>query len=104
MQWESFVDNVNQKGGSLLGVDDLVKVCIVNISDSIVVDHWFNLDASELMLSIRNKLGINQKKMADLLNTKQSAIAFIEKGRRPISKTIARRLQNVTNINYRIFL
>lgn len=52
----------------------------------------------------RAKEGITQKKLADLLGISQVYISQLENGQREINKSMAKKLEKIFNINYKVFL
>ena len=52
----------------------------------------------------RVKEGITQKKLADLLGISQVYISQLENGQREINKSMAKKLEKVFNVNYKVFL
>ena len=52
----------------------------------------------------RAKENMTQKKLAHLLGTSQVYISQLENGQKEINKQIAKKLEKIFNINYRVFL
>ncbi|WP_165071255.1 helix-turn-helix transcriptional regulator [Desulfovibrio sp. ZJ200] len=63
-------------------------------------------DASPAMAlrGLRGKEGITQAELAARLGVSQNAISEMESGKRPISTKMAKRLEKVFNIPYKVFL
>ena len=60
---------------------------------------------SALMLKgARAKENMTQVELANILGTKQHNISMIENGKRPIGKKLAKRLAEIFNVNYKVFL
>ncbi len=52
----------------------------------------------------RGKMGITPVELAKKLGTAQGNVAAMETGKRPIGKTMAKRIAEVLNVDYRVFL
>ena len=52
----------------------------------------------------RAKENMTQKKLANLLGTSQVYISQLENGRKEINKQMAKKLEKIFNINYKVFL
>ena len=52
----------------------------------------------------RAKENMTQKKLAHLLGTSQVYISQLENGRKEINKHLAKKLEKIFNINYKVFL
>ena len=52
----------------------------------------------------RVKEGLSQVELAEKLRISQSNLSKMELGKRPIGKTMAKRLAAILNVDYRIFL
>lgn len=52
----------------------------------------------------RGKMEWTQKELAEKLGTTQNCISAMENGRRPISPSMARRMGELFDISYRVFL
>ena len=63
-------------------------------------------DASPAMAlrGFRGKMEWTQQELAEKLGTTQNCISAMESGKRLISMNMARRLENVFNISYKVFL
>lgn len=57
-----------------------------------------------LLLGLRDRESLSQKEFAERLGINQSNLCNMEKGRRPIGKIVAKRLEKEFDINYRWFL
>lgn len=57
-----------------------------------------------LLLGLRAKEALSQREFAERLGIGQSNLCNMEKGRRPIGKVMAKRLEKEFGINYRYFL
>lgn len=53
---------------------------------------------------LRAREGITQKQMAEALNIRQHHISEMEKGTRPISLEMAKRISKTFDISYKVFL
>lgn len=53
---------------------------------------------------LRNREGLSQKELAEHLGTNQANISKMERGMREISVKMARKLSQVFDIDYRLFL
>ena len=53
---------------------------------------------------LRYRENLTQKKLGELIGSKQANISLMERGLRPIGKKIAQRLAKIFNVDYRIFL
>lgn len=53
---------------------------------------------------LRNREGLSQKKFGEAIGIEQSNISKMERGERQISPKIAKRLNDVFGIDYRLFL
>ena len=56
-----------------------------------------------LLQGTRHKEGLTQIEFAKKINVTQSSLSKMERGRRPIGKTIAKRIEKVFGPDYRIF-
>ena len=78
--------------------------------DSVLADDLFaDLDrkytkAGVLLQGIRHREGLTQVEFAKKIDVTQSDLSKMESGKRPIGKTIAKRVERVFDINYRFFL
>lgn len=87
-------------------VDTPVKVS----QDSVLADDLFaDLDkkytkAGVLLQGLRNREGLSQVEFAKKINVTQSDLSKMELGKRPIGKTVAKRIADVFDVNYRHFL
>ena len=52
----------------------------------------------------RKGAGMTQTRLAEKLRMPQSNLSQIERGRRPVGKTLAKRLEKIFNVDYRVFL
>lgn len=79
-------------------------------SDSILADDLFaELDqkytkAGVLLQGLRNREGLSQVEFAKKISVTQSDLSKMELGKRPIGRTIAKRIAEVFNVNYRLFM
>ena len=60
--------------------------------------------AGTLLAGYRLRDGFTQLELAEKLGTSQSAVAGMERGKRPISKQMANKLAKIFSVNYRVFL
>lgn len=61
-------------------------------------------EGSISLAGLRYREDYTQKELGDLIGVKQSNISQMERGLRPIGKTIAKRLARVFKVDYRDFL
>jgi DNA-binding XRE family transcriptional regulator len=79
-------------------------------SDSVLADELFSeLDrkytkAGVLLQGLRHREGLSQVEFAKKINVTQSDLSKMELGKRPIGKTVAKRIAAVFDVNYRNFL
>lgn len=57
-----------------------------------------------LLRGTRHREGLTQEQMAKKLNITQADLSKMENGKRPIGKTIARRIEEVFGVDYHYFL
>lgn len=62
------------------------------------------LTPGEMLKRIRRDKQLTQKKLGELLGTKQPHVNAIENGAYPISRGMAMRLGEALNVDYKIFL
>ena len=60
--------------------------------------------AGVLLRGTRHREGLTQAKMAKKINVTQADLSKMESGKRPIGKTIAKRIEKIFGVNYRYFL
>lgn len=60
--------------------------------------------AGALLKALRLRENISQKNFAAMLNITQGDLSKMERGRRPIGKTVAKRIAAVFNVRYELFL
>ena len=60
--------------------------------------------AGALLKGLRLREGLSQVQFAKKINVTQANLSNMENGRRPIGKTIAKRIEKVFGTNYRYFL
>jgi DNA-binding XRE family transcriptional regulator len=53
---------------------------------------------------LRNREGLTQAAFGEILGIKQTNISQMERGKRPIGKTVAKRIATIFMSDYRIFL
>ena len=58
----------------------------------------------DMIKGLRGREGITQKEMADKLGIRQHHISELEKGVRPITLEMAKRIGKTFNISYKVFL
>jgi DNA-binding XRE family transcriptional regulator len=58
----------------------------------------------DMIKGLRGREGITQKEMADKLAIRQHHISEMEKGARPITLEMAKRIGKTFNISYKVFL
>lgn len=59
---------------------------------------------SVMLRGLRNREGLTQAELGDILNIEQTNISKMELGKRPIGKTIAKKLAEQFHTDYRLFL
>src|SRR6476646_4740806 len=57
-----------------------------------------------LLSGLRNREGLTQAELGDMIGVAQYHISRMEHGRRPIGKTMAKKLASLFKTDYRIFL
>lgn len=57
-----------------------------------------------LLSGLRNREGLTQKELGEMIGVAQYHISRMEHGTRPIGKNVAQRLGNVFKTDYRLFL
>jgi len=60
--------------------------------------------AAALLKGARYKENLTQAQLANKLNITQGNLSQMENGKRPIGKNMAKRIEQVCNVNYRLFL
>lgn len=60
--------------------------------------------AGALLRGLRERENLSQVEFAKKINMTQANLSNMEKGRRPIGKNIAKRIEEVFGVNYRYFL
>ena len=63
-----------------------------------------NTKAGILLQGIRNREGLTQKEFAKKISILQADLSKMEHGKRPIGKTIAKRIEKIFGVSYRYFL
>lgn len=61
-------------------------------------------EAALMLRGARKKEELTQVQLANILGTSQGNIALMENGSRPIGKTMAKRLEKILKVDYRVFL
>lgn len=59
---------------------------------------------SVMLVGARKRDGLTQKELGEMIGVSQYNISKMERGHRPIGKTIAKRLAEVFKTDYRLFL
>ena len=102
--------------GSAAAVEDAIrsmltlaghKVRLLNEEDEEIVSAAEVFpDGSPAMAlrGFRGKMEMSQQELADKLGTARTSIVAMESGSRPISRAMAKRLGEVFNISYKVFL
>jgi len=57
-----------------------------------------------LLRGLRYREGLSQEKFAEMVKVKQPELSKMENGKRPIGKTIAKRIAEIFDVDYRSFL
>ena len=60
--------------------------------------------AASMLKGLRYREDLTQKELGDMLGLKQANISLMEHGKRPIGKSLAKRLAELFKIDYRLFL
>lgn len=60
--------------------------------------------AGALLKGLRARENLNQIEFSKRINVTQANLSKMENGKRPIGKTIAKRLEKTFNVNYKYFL
>lgn len=60
--------------------------------------------AGALLKGLRARENLSQAEFAEKIHVTQANLSHMENGRRPIGKTIAKRIEKVFGTNYRYFL
>ena len=76
-----------------ISVDEFIKECFGNLPQWAVA-----------LRGLRNREGLTQEALGEVLGTPQTNISKMETGKRPIGKNLAKRLAELFKIDYRIFL
>lgn len=75
--------------------------------------NWKNVFSDEIksigegamaLKGCRAKENMTQKRLADLLGVSQSFVAKLENGKKEINKEMAKKLEKIFNIGYKVFL
>jgi len=61
-------------------------------------------EAAYMLKSSRQMAGLTQSQLASKLKMPQGNVSQIESGKRPIGKSLAKRLSKIFNLDYRVFL
>jgi len=61
-------------------------------------------DPAVILKGARKRQGLTQHELAKKLQSAQSFVAAMEKGRKQIGKTTAKKLSKILNVDYRAFL
>jgi len=91
-------------------VSYLKRMGFTDISGSIPFRDGFLEDCKEnelpgiALVGARYKEGLTQKQLSGLTGIPQGHISQMENGKRPIGKTIAKKLGKTLNISYKVFL
>lgn len=59
---------------------------------------------SVMLRGLRNREGLTQAQLGEILDIEQTNISKMERGKRPIGKTTAKKLAEKFNTDYRFFL
>lgn len=60
--------------------------------------------AGSLLKGLRTREGLSQIVFAEKIALSQANLSAMENGRRPIGKTVAKRIQKIFGVDYRYFL
>jgi len=60
--------------------------------------------AGVLLRGVRHREGLTQLAMAKKIHVTQADLSKMESGKRPIGKTLAKRIEKIFGVNYRYFL
>ena len=86
---------------------ELANIQIVNDDgeETYSIDEVFPEKSPAMALrGLRIKEGITQKELAEKIGITQTRVSEMEKGKRPISKAMARRLEDAFGMSYKLFL
>ena len=83
----------------------LISIGAEEVKESIYWEDLFpDFGPSVALRGSRKRECMTQKELADRIGVKQVHISQMENEKRPIGKAMAKRLANVLNMDYRIFL
>lgn len=82
------VQEVNSEGDDVVSADDVFK----------------EASPATALRGFRGKMEWTQQELAEKLGTTQNCISAMECGKRPISMKMAKQLEKVFNISYKVFL
>lgn len=87
----------------------LVELGFKDVSDSVPWREAFpeysdDRSPGVCLAGARRKEGLTQKELAKRLGVSQSNISEMENGKRPIGKKMAKRIAEIINVGYKIFL
>lgn len=76
-----------------MSADDMIRIISGNLPEYAIA-----------LRGLRNREGLTQAALGELLGIAQTNISKMELGKRSIGKTIAKRLANLFKTDYRLFL
>jgi DNA-binding XRE family transcriptional regulator len=87
-------------------VSHLVAFCgVEQVKDSVPWEEVYpDFNASVALRGARKREGLSQEQLAQLVGANQVHISEMENSKRPIGKTMAKRLAKALNVDYRVFL
>lgn len=93
----------------LKDIQNIVKALGGEIADDTTGDiPWEqvlpDVNPGSVLRGLRFRDGKSQKWLAEQLGMKQPNVSAMEKGERPIGKTLAKKLGKIFNIGYKVFL
>jgi DNA-binding XRE family transcriptional regulator len=83
----------------------LVSLGAEEVKDSVYWEEVFpDFSPSVALRGARKRENMTQKELADRIGIRQVHVSQMENDKRPIGKEMAKRLANVLNVDYRVFL
>ena len=83
----------------------LISLGAEDVKDSVSWEEVFpDFTPSVALRGARKREGLTQRELADRIGIKQVHISQMENEKRPIGKEMAKRLANVLDVDYRVFL
>ena len=110
MKYKGDLYRIPRRVANKYKVDSASKKNTYIKSDSLLADDLFaELDSKyskpgALLQGLRHREGLSQQKVAALIQVTQSDLSKMENGKRPMGKTIAKRIADRFDVDYRIFM